>query len=111
MVGEQPVFDERPGVEQQVDALAHGHLAELALPCDSRFATHGERGLLASLDVVDQRPPVVQVRLVGHRPVHSGLRFSANAAMPSAASSVAVVIVSIGCSSLSASSADWSHTA
>ena len=267
VVGQQSVFDERALIEQQVDALTDGQLAEVALPGDSILPAHPECGLLATPHVVDQRAPVVQIRIVGHRchpfaratertldrvrptgvatlvaallllggactddtppsgapvatsaeanpfappasaspsdvatgrvlarafadavqeraptritlrqvdclvdqfvahldlnvlsgvassarptrsrcrmafaprwstpstgacpptsrprcrdqfrsvshrPFHCGLRFSANAAMPSAASSVAVVIVSIGCSSRSASSADWSHTA
>ena len=47
---------------------------------------------------------------VDHRPVQRGARFSANAAMPSAASSVPAVTVSSACSSGSASAADESHT-
>src|SRR5439155_23191781 len=47
---------------------------------------------------------------LGHRPVHRGARFSANAATPSAASSVCVVTVSIPWRYESAASASISST-
>ena len=82
------------------DALAH----------DAVGAAHLERALAALREVADERSPVVHVAASGRSPActravsrsrsasapfHCGARFSANAATPSAASSVCVVTVSI----------------
>ena len=101
VIGEQRVFDPRSGIEQKVEPLANRQLAELALADDAVGATHLERALAALRQVTDERPPVVHVtarsrsRFRHQRPFHCGARFSANAATPSAASSVWVVTVSM----------------
>ena len=116
MVGEQPVLDPRSGIEQEVEAFAHGELAELALADDAIGAAHLERALPPLREVADERAPVVDVAAAddigfGHqRPFHCGARFSANAATPSAASSVCVVTVSIPWRYESAASASISST-
>ena len=116
VVGEQPVLDPRAGVEQEVEAFADGELAELALALDALVAAHLERALLALREVADERSPVVDVaarrpsRLRHQRPFHCGARFSANAATPSAASSVCVVTVSMPWRYESAASASISST-
>ena len=58
------VLDERSRVEEQVEALPHRQLAELALARDAVRPTHAERRVLAALHVVDERGPVVEI--VGH---------------------------------------------
>ena len=117
VVGEQRVLDPRAGIEQEIEALPDGELAELALAHDAVGATHLERALAALGKVADERPPVVT--FVGHaryrlsiaqRPFHCGARFSANAATPSAASSVWVVTVSMPWRYESAASASISST-
>ena len=50
-----------PGIEQQVEPLAHEQLAERALPLDELLAAHAERLLPALREVADERPPVVHV--------------------------------------------------
>jgi hypothetical protein len=111
VVGELAELDERPGVKQEVEPLAHGQLAHLALAGDALLAAHGQRPLAPLAEVADERLPVVQLGVLHQRPFHSGLRFSAKAAMPSAASSVPLVTVSSGCSNRKAASAGWSSTA
>src|SRR5262249_44008844 len=109
VVGEQPVLDPGSGIEQQVQPLAHSELAERALPVDELLAAHLERLRLALREIADQRAPVVA--FVGHYlPFHFGSRFSANAATPSAASSVCEVIVSIPWRYDNAASASSSST-
>ena len=103
-----------PGIEQQVEPLAHGELAERALALDAVGAAHLERALLARREVADERAPVVTSpsrQSASHqRPFHCGARFSANAATPSAASSVCVVTVSMPWRYESAASASISST-
>ena len=103
------------GIEQQVEPLAHRELAELALALDAIGAAHLERALLALREVADERTPVVTSppatsRLRHQRPFHCGARFSANAATPSAASSVCVVTVNMPWRYESAASASISST-
>ena len=64
MIGELAVFDERVVVEQEIEPLAYGELAELTLSRHSFGAPHGEGGVLALGDIVDERLPVVEI--VGH---------------------------------------------
>ena len=79
-----PVLDERARVEQQVEPLAHRQLAERALALDRARARPCASGVArGALEVVDERPPVVQVRLVGHAPAsitetHTGRRGGAH---------------------------------
>ncbi len=108
VVGEQAVLDPRARVEQQLEPFAHRELAERMLPFDELFAAHLERACFARGEIADERPPVVP--FVSHVPVHFGSRFSANAATPSAASFVWLVIVSIVCRYESAASASSSST-
>ena len=62
-VGELAVLDERARVDQQVDALPDRELAHAALAGDPLVAAHGEGGGASLPEVVDQRLPVVQVRV------------------------------------------------
>ena len=105
-----------PAIEQEVEAFAHGELAERALALDAIGAAHPERALPPLREIADERSPVVHVAARGRdrfrhqRPFHSGARFSANAATPSAASSVCVVTVSMAWRYESAASASISST-
>jgi hypothetical protein len=110
VIGEQPVLDPRVGIEQQVESFAHGELAQRALAFDELGATHAERALFALREIADERTPVVTRIRHRYRPFHCGARFSANAATPSAASSVCDVTVSIVCKYESAASASISST-
>ena len=65
VVGEHPVLDPRAGIEQQVEPLADGELAERALPLDALGAAHAERALARACEVADERPPVVDVAASG----------------------------------------------
>src|SRR6185503_6188172 len=64
VVGEQRVLDPRPGVEQQIEALANRELAELALAHDAVGAAHLERAPAPFGEVTDERSPVVA--WIGH---------------------------------------------
>ena len=108
VVGEHAVLDPGAGIEQQVEAFAHGQLAHRALALDELGPAHAERTVPARFQVADERSPVVL--LIAHRPFHFGSRFSANAATPSAASSVCVVTVNMPWRYESAASASISST-
>ena len=98
VVGEEPVLHEGAGVEQLVDALPHRKLLHRPLALDALGAAHAVGPLTALRQVLDERLPVMELGGVSHqRPFQFGSRFSAKAAMPSAASSVMVLIVSIEC--------------
>ena len=122
-----------PASSNSVESFAHRELAERVLPLDEIGTAHAERAVLARFQVSDERTPVVHVitgrlharlttcrsvlrltcRLrcrLTQRPFHSGERFSANAATPSAESSVSVVTVNMPCRYESASSAFISST-
>ena len=66
-VGELAELDERVRIEEQVDALPDGHLAHRALPLDERGSTHPGRPHSTRGEVLDERLPVVEVRLIAHR--------------------------------------------
>ena len=87
-VGEQPVFEERILVEQQVESLARGQLVLLA-----------ELGQIASSAL--ERLGAQLLRALGPRqtylPLNSGSRFSKKALMPSFESSVSVTSVNWLC--------------
>jgi hypothetical protein len=56
-MGNQGVdFDERPGVEQEIDALAGGELAGLVLLLDALDAAPQLGGAQARFEVLDSRP-------------------------------------------------------
>ena len=76
-------LDEGPGIEQQVEPLPHGQLAHAALPLDHLGPAHGASGVAPDPEVVDERAPVEQVRLVSHAPAsitetHNGRRGGAH---------------------------------
>jgi hypothetical protein len=106
-------LDERPRIDEQVDALARRQLAALMLLGDLLLAAAQLRLLAALVQIDDElselglgrlgRGSLGQVRLLGgcrdlvafsHLPFHSGSRFSKNALTPSIASSVESSIVS-----------------
>ena len=97
VIGEEAVLDPGPRIDEEIESLAHGQLAQRALTLDELLAAHLERAGLAGREVTDERTPVVT--RVGHRyrPFHCGRRFSAKAATPSAASSVCEVTVNMLC--------------
>ena len=61
----RPYSTHDAGIEQEVEALAHGELAELALAHDAIGAAHLERALAALREVADERSPVVDVSAAG----------------------------------------------
>ena len=61
VVGEQRVLDPRARVEQEVESLAHGELAQRMLALDPLRPAHLEGAVAARFEVADQRPPVVNV--------------------------------------------------
>ena len=66
VVGQQRVLHERPRIEEQIEALAHGQLSHRPLALDAFGPAHGERPVPAHVEVLDQRLPVVQLGLVSH---------------------------------------------
>ena len=63
-MGQQAELDEAAGVEEEIDALADGELAPLALAGDAFRAAHPEVAPAAGLEVLDARP-----ELLGHLPL------------------------------------------
>src|SRR5437870_1477192 len=82
----EPVLHEGARVEQLVDALPHRRLLHRPLALDALGAAHAVGPLAPLRQVLDERLPVVELGGVSHqRPFQFGSRFSAKAAMPSAA--------------------------
>ena len=95
VLGQLAELDEAGPVEQQVEAFPHVELALAVLTLDPLLAAHGDGPLPARHQVLHRRFPVEQLRVVHrHFPFHTGSRFSAKAARPSAASSDKVTMVS-----------------
>ena len=97
------------GTEMARGALQHDDSGAVGLGAAQRLLEPGQRLVIQSVSALgpiddDGRDRSADV-VVDHRPVQRGARFSAKAAMPSAVSSVAEVIVSAACNRRSASSA------
>ena len=118
VVGEQPVLDPRARVEQQVEPLAHRAACRAsaaarrssAPPISSARVLARSRGRRRAAPSRARRRHASSRRLAVSGPSTRGARFSANAATPSAASSVCVVTVSIAWRYASAASASISST-
>src|SRR5262249_6399867 len=59
VVGEQSVLHPRSRIEQEVETLAHGQLAERVLTLDEIGTAHAVRAVFARLQLTDERTPVV----------------------------------------------------
>ena len=104
-------------VRERLDLLLDpGTWVEYSLLADHMDAGIGDRYLAADGaitgvgEIADERSPVVARVGHGQRPFHCGARFSANAATPSAASSVCEVTVNMPWRYASAASASISST-
>ncbi len=66
VVGELAVLDERSRVDETLEALPHGELAQAPLALDPLLASHGESTIPPLFEVGQQRRPIVSFVDLGH---------------------------------------------